>query len=218
MTGRRATHALASAVLAGGLMTGGALAHAAGPCSPCSARDRKGWAAQNPCAANPCAAKHPCAARNPCAASNPCAARNPCAPASPCQARAIRRPAGYTPYRGDHGALSKAGEALFKDPALSTNGMSCNTCHVGNAAYGATFSAPYPHRVAMAESFGMRQIHLDEMVQLCMLGPMAAKPLDWKSRELAALVAYTETQQKTFKPSKATSNPCAAKSAGAAKR
>jgi len=69
-----------------------------------------------------------------------------------------------------------------------------------------------------ADNYGLKEVHLDEMVQLCMLGPMAAKPLDWKSRELAALVAYTETQQKTFKPSKAASNPCAAKSAGAAKR
>ena len=46
------------------------------------------------------------------------------------------------------------------------------------------------------ESFDM----FDEMVQGCMVMPMAAKPLPWDSPELAALVAYVEQQQKTFKP------------------
>lgn len=62
-----------------------AAAFAANPCRPVSSSRRN-----NPCAANPCAAKkaNPCAAKaNPCAA-NPCAARaNPCA-ASPCAAKA----------------------------------------------------------------------------------------------------------------------------------
>ena len=61
-----------------------------------------------------------------------------------------------------------------------------------------------------SDNYGLKQVHLDEMVQLCMVGPMAAKPLDWKSKELAALVAYTQTQQRpSSRPSRRQS--CAAK-------
>jgi cytochrome c len=37
---------------------------------------------------------------------------------------------------------------------------------------------------------GLKQVSLDEMVQFCMVVPMAAKPLAWDSKELAALTAY----------------------------
>lgn len=149
-------------------------------------------------AANPCAARNPCAAKaaNPCAAKNPCAA-NPCAAGPKINRKDVVRPAGYKPLKGDHATLARQGEALFKDTKLSTNGMSCNTCHQGNNAFQASFSQPYPHRVQMAkDDLGLKTIHLDEMVQLCMVKPMAAKPLPWKSEELAALVAYVGDVQK----------------------
>lgn len=217
-------HALASAMLASGLMAAGGAAYAASPCSPCGARDRKGYSAsnpcsaKNPCAANPCAAKNPCAATNPCAAKNPCAAANPCAGANPSKAKAIARPAGYTPYRGSHKDLAAMGEKLFNDTSLSSNGMSCNSCHVNGASYAPTFKEDYPHRVAMAADAGLKTIHLDEMVQLCMMTPMATQPLDWKSKELAALVAYTTDQQTRYRATMANagSNPCAAKNPCAA--
>lgn len=222
-------HALASAMLASGLMAAGGLAYAAAPCNPCAARDRKGSAAMNPCAANPCAAKNPCAAnpcaanpcaaKNPCAATNPCAASaNPCAGANPCTAKAVKRPAGYTPYRGNHKDLAAKGEKLFNDTSLSSNGMSCNTCHVNGASYAPTFKEDYPHKVAMAADAGVKKIHLDEMVQLCMVTPMATEPLDWKSETLAALVAYTSDEQTRYRATMASSgdNPCAAKNPCAA--
>ena len=107
---------------------------------------------------------------------------------------------------------AKRGEAVFKDTKLSTNGLSCNSCHTGNAAYNASFAQPYPHPVQMATDFyAMKQIHLDEMVQVCMVRPMAAQPLDWKSHELADLVAYVNGVQKGYMP-----NPCAAKNPCAA--
>jgi hypothetical protein len=40
---------------------------------------------------------------------------------------------------------------------------------------------------------------------------MAAKPLPWDSKELAALSAYTLEVQKGFKPGKGAVNPCAGK-------
>lgn len=110
----------------------------------------------------------------------------------------ITRPTGYQPKAGD----LALGEKLFKDAKLSTNGMSCASCHASHGAFQASFAKPYPHTVAMArDQLGRKTVHLDEMVQGCMVMPMAAKPLPWDSRELAALTAYTASLQKTFKPS-----------------
>ncbi|PHM20473.1 MAG: hypothetical protein CK604_05985 [Curvibacter sp. PD_MW3] len=111
----------------------------------------------------------------------------------------ITRPAGYKPQAGD----AALGEKLFNDTKLSTNGMSCASCHANHGAFQASFAKPYPHTVAMAkEQLGRKTVHLDEMVQGCMVMPMAAKPLPWDSKELAALTAYTASLQKTFKPSR----------------
>ncbi|NMM10288.1 MAG: hypothetical protein HHJ16_08450 [Polaromonas sp.] len=110
----------------------------------------------------------------------------------------ITRPAGYKPIAGD----ARLGEKLFNDVKLSTNGMSCATCHANHGAFQASFAKPYPHTVAMAkEQFGRKTVYLDEMIQGCMVMPMAAKPLAWDSKELAGLVAYLQVQQKSFKPS-----------------
>lgn len=109
----------------------------------------------------------------------------------------ISRPAGYKPIAGD----AKLGEKLFNDKKLSSNGMACASCHTNHGAFHASFSKPYPHTVAMArDQLGRETVHLDEMIQACMVMPMAAKPLAWNSKELAALVAYVQIQQKTFKP------------------
>lgn len=107
------------------------------------------------------------------------------------------RPAGYKPQAGD----VAFGEKRFNDTRLSTNGMSCATCHAKMGAFSASFAKPYPHTVAMArDQLGRQTVHLDEMVQACMVMPMAAKPLPWNSKELAALTAYVQTLQKNFKP------------------
>lgn len=109
--------------------------------------------------------------------------------------------------------LTKEGERLWKDTKLSINGLSCGTCHQGNAAFNPTFAKPYPHQVAMVkERAGLSQVNMDEMVQMCMIVPMASKPLPGDSKELAALSAYSLQVQKTFKPGAAKpANPCAAK-------
>ena len=171
--------ALAAAMVFG---LGMAPAHAANPCNPCAAKTK-----------NPCGAK----------AKNPCAAKNPCGAGAKIDPKAITRPAGYKSYKGDQAALLKEGKALWSDTKLSTNGLSCNTCHQGNAAFNASFAKPYPHFVQMTQDqAGLKKVHLDEMVQACLVMPMAAKPLAWGSRELAALTAYTAEMQKSFKPAK----------------
>lgn len=112
-------------------------------------------------------------------------------------ATATVRPAGYKPRTGD----ATVGAKLFSDKRLSTNGMSCASCHANNAAFANTFVQPYPHKVAMAnDQLGLKTIHLDEMVQACLVMPMEAKPLPWNSKELADLTAYMAKVQKTFKP------------------
>ncbi|WP_197970556.1 c-type cytochrome [Denitratisoma oestradiolicum] len=123
----------------------------------------------------------------------------------------ITRPANYKPAVGDAGL----GKKLWMDTKLSTNGMSCNACHANHGAFQASFAKPYPHKVQMAQDrLGLKLVHLDEMIQGCMVMPMAAKPLPWDSKELAALVAYTQTLQKTFRPGTAMpGNPCAMKPA-----
>lgn len=111
----------------------------------------------------------------------------------------ITRPVGYKPIAGD----AALGEKLFNDTKLSTNGMRCASCHADHGAFQASFAKPYPHTVAMTkEQLGRKTVHLDEMIQGCMVMPMAAKPLPWDSKELAELTAYLLTVQKTFKPSR----------------
>lgn len=109
------------------------------------------------------------------------------------------RPPGYKPLKGDAGA----GKALFNDTKLSTNGMSCASCHANHGAFSTSFAKPYPHTVAMArDQLRRKRVYLDEMVQACMVMPMAAKPLPWNSKELADLTAYVSELQKTFKPAR----------------
>ncbi|MEE2762914.1 MAG: cytochrome c peroxidase [Pseudomonadota bacterium] len=214
------------------LAASGGVAATCGPCSPCKGKcsaSQQCKARCNPCAAkNPCASKNPCAVKNPCATKgcnpcaikgcnpcatkgcNPCAGANPCAAKpNPCAAKRVTRPAGYQPYEGNPCALVAMGKTLFNDSSLSSNGLACATCHMNNAGYNATFVNAYPHSVAMArEVFGMGTVHLDEMVQICMVRPMASNPLAWDSEQLAALTAYMETVQ-----AEVAANPCALKGA-----
>ncbi|OHC76436.1 MAG: hypothetical protein A3G18_03565 [Rhodospirillales bacterium RIFCSPLOWO2_12_FULL_58_28] len=143
-------------------------------------------------------------------AANPCApvAANPCAAMPGIDSKLVTRPAGTSLFKGDPASLAKEGERLFKDQKLSTNGLSCSSCHEDNKAFMPGFAEPYPHFVAMAAEMGkVKSVHLDEMVQFCMVAPMEAKPLAWESRELAALAAYVGELQKKFQSK--VMNPCA---------
>ncbi len=178
----------------------------------------------NPCAAktiNPCAAKtlNPCAAKtlNPCAAkgtgaahaSNPCGAKNPC---NPCGGARVD-PAKVTQGRRvlSRDADLALGEKLWNDRGLASNGLACSTCHINKyMQMQPGFAKPYPHRVAMPhQQAGLDKVNAAEMVQFCMLAPMAAEPLDWDSRELASLAAYVESIRPGYKPvAGGGANPC----------
>lgn len=202
---RKSMLVLGSAAAVGGLVAAAAPPGARASCAPC-----------RPKAASPCTAKgNPCAAVNPCAAkANPCAA----AAADPCAAKAlaakVTRPEGRMLQVGD----TARGEALYADASLSTNGLSCLSCHQGGGAFLDTFAQAYPHRVAMAwDRAGMAQVDIDEMIQLCMVEPMQAKPLPWDGQALADLAAYTQTLQADFQSAAMTGSPCAAANPCAAK-
>ena len=162
----------------------------------------------------------PVLAQNPCAPkpANPCAAKNACAAGSKVDPKLVTRPNGTKLATGDGAQMLKLGETLWSDAKLSTNNLSCSTCHTGGAAFQNTFAKPYPHYVAMTkDKGGFKKINLDEMVQFCLVAPMASKTLAWDSKELAALTMYTAQMQKSFKPVAAMGNPCAAKNPCAVK-
>ena len=100
------------------------------------------------------------------------------------------------------------GKQLYSDKNLSRDGnQSCATCHNDGAGYNATFAKAYPHSVAMAKNiFGIESVHLDEMIQICMVQPMATEPLEWSGAQLAALTQYMASVQKQL-----SENPCALK-------
>ena len=186
--------------------------------NPCAAKTL------NPCAAktlNPCAAKtiNPCAAKtlNPCAAKtlNPCAAKtlNPCTAKTlhPTTAKTLnwavdasrfKQPADVALAEGSQSELIESGSELWNDRTLGRTGVACSTCHINNyMQMSPTFAQPYPHYVAMpAQQGGVQEVNAAEMVQFCMLVPMGGDPLDWGSKELAALATYVESIQPGYKP------------------
>ncbi|MBC8258205.1 MAG: hypothetical protein H8E38_04240 [SAR324 cluster bacterium] len=135
------------------------------PCNPCSAK-------KNPC--NPC---NPCSAKqNPCNPCNPCSTKqNPCNPCNPCSSK--KQP------------TAKAGKLYFNDKSLSGSGaISCKTCHTGNATPDLRQSKAWPHYVGMAKGV----ITLDQIIQLCLTQPMAAKAMAWNDPRLTSLALYLE--------------------------
>jgi cytochrome c peroxidase len=128
------------------------------------------------------------------------AAGGPVASAQELDAATFTQPEDVTLYdAAPREELVAMGEDLFEDPSLSPNETTCMTCHAGLTGYNDTFAQAYPHPVAMAANrAGMAEVDAAEMVQLCMAVPMAAEPLDWESRELAALAAYVEELQQQY--------------------
>lgn len=111
----------------------------------------------------------------------------------------VTRPAGTRLLQASHAELVKEGERLWNDRSLSTNGLACGICHLNNGNFNASFIQPYPHRVARpAQMAGLAKVALDEMVQFCLVQPMASTPLPWESRSLAALIAYSQEVQRNF--------------------
>lgn len=109
------------------------------------------------------------------------------------------QPEGWSLPQGDRATLSARGAALFDDPSIGESGSACSTCHTDFANYNDTFLEPYPHFVAMGKNmFDMDEVTAAEMVQLCMVVPMATDAFPWESDDLAALTAYVEDERERF--------------------
>jgi cytochrome c len=109
------------------------------------------------------------------------------------------QPEGWSLPAGDPAALVARGGELFADASIGESGSSCTTCHTDFENYNDTFLEPYPHFVAMgANMFERDEVTAAEMVQLCMVVPMASEPFRWDSDELAALTAYVEDERERF--------------------
>jgi len=165
--------------------------------------------------ANPCAMKH----ANPCSMNhaNPCAMKhaNPCNKKAQVDPKLVTRPHGTQLFSAASRAiLVKEGKQLFEDKNLGTNGMTCSTCHTGNAGFSASFAKPYPHKVAMAvNKANISSVSADEFVQFCTIVPLQGKPLAWEGRKLAALTAYVVDVKQVKYRANQMSNPCAIKHA-----
>jgi hypothetical protein len=114
----------------------------------------------------------------------------------------VVRPRRSKRYKGGMSkvALVAKGRALYDDASLSTNGLSCNSCHTDLEGYNDTFKKRYSHYVAMGKDiYGKKKVNAETMVQICMEQPMEASPLPWDSADLAALTAYVTVVQKEYK-------------------
>ena len=155
------------------------------------------------------------ASANLCGMKNACGMKNPCAGSS-VKAADMTRPKkaqAYKVTKRNHDKLVKEGRALWHDTKLSSNGLSCQSCHTKGAAFNKSYTKSYPHKVNMvAAQAGIESaVSAEQMVQFCMIVPMAAKPLGWKSRELAALATYVEEVSQPEFAESAKANPCGMK-------
>jgi hypothetical protein len=103
----------------------------------------------------------------------------------------VTRPPDSTPFAGEPAKLLEVGTARHGDTRLSPIGRSCNTCHLDEDSYKATFNEPYAHYVRSVRwKTGLSKITAEGMVQFCMVSAMEGKPLPWDSETLAALTAF----------------------------
>lgn len=103
----------------------------------------------------------------------------------------VLRPKGYKASYPLNSAIINRGRQLFNDPKLSTNGRSCGSCHTNIDSFGNRFRSPYPHAAMNSSArFGVERMNLDEVIQVCMQGPMRNIPLEWGSPEQAELTTY----------------------------
>jgi len=95
---------------------------------------------------------------------------------------------------------AKRGKALFNDPELGTNGMTCSSCHKDGGTVDAimgemkvkafeNLNTHYPRYVSMMGQID-KVITLDQMVNFCIVNPMGGTALAADSQKLADLVAY----------------------------
>lgn len=93
---------------------------------------------------------------------------------------------------------AERGKKLFAEPALGTNGKTCNSCHLefGRSEKPGPQDAKnflrkdtFPKYVPMAK----KVMTLDQMIQLCITTQLAGKPLNWDDSRLTDLAVYVNS-------------------------
>jgi cytochrome c len=114
----------------------------------------------------------------------------------------FKQPKGVKLASASSSDLVAQGEKLWNDRTLGKSGLACANCHIGNyLQMQPSFAQPYPHYVAMpAQQGGVDEVSAAEMVQFCMIVPMADEPLPWDSLELASLAAWVEHIRPDYAP------------------
>lgn len=87
----------------------------------------------------------------------------------------------------------KAGESLWNDTKLSTNGKKCATCHANGARL--KQDDAFPKIIRMAGGV----LSLEQMINFCIEKPMAGKAFPANAPELTALSAYHEAMAKRIR-------------------
>lgn len=159
--------------------------------NPCA----KNACSKNPCGKNPCA-KNACS-KNPCM-TNPCAknacSKNPCMK-NPCK-KMPSKELRNKHFKNEKQAI-KYGKKLWKSTKLSSNNLSCNSCHAGGDQL--KLGTSFPHYVNMTKDV----VTLDQMINFCILNPMAGKELKWNSRAMTGIASYYKyLEEKAMKKNK----------------
>jgi hypothetical protein len=109
------------------------------------------------------------------------------------------QPESWILPQGDRAALVARGAGLFDDPSIGESDCACSTSHMNFENDKDRSGQPYPHGVAMDLAvFGMDDVTAAEMVQLCMVAPMATDTLFSDGDDLAALTSHVEDEQQRF--------------------
>jgi cytochrome c len=81
------------------------------------------------------------------------------------------------------------GKKLFNDPGLagSTNARSCNTCHADGQGLENAGTKEY------TTLMGMKATSLEDVVNICIAGPLNGRPLAINSQDMQDIVAYIKS-------------------------
>jgi hypothetical protein len=139
-----------------------------------------GQLANNPC--NPCSVKD----KNPC---NPCSVKKKSA-AAPYKAKKAK---GFATFN----QASAQGKKLWNDSTLGTTGFTCLSggCHGDFENLSFEKNQLYPHYVEMTE----KVVTLTQMINYCLVNPMAGRPLTADSDEMTAMAAFYRSYRMQFR-------------------
>jgi len=105
-------------------------------------------------------------------------ANNPCS----ADAKKLIRPHAFNSFQ----EAVDMGRKMWHNDKLGTSGVACLSCHADFDLLNLDKRQNFPHYVKMVGDV----VTLDQMINYCMLNPMAGKEFAQDSKELTAMAAY----------------------------